>query len=362
MKKIIFAAVSSAILLSALPALAETELIANGGFEEPIVGAPEQWDIYITSEVPGWNIEWRPDIPTEYNRFQRPDPKLELHAGVNGWLASEGGQYAELDTDWDGPGGSLNNEPASVKIYQDIPTADGEEYTLSFSFSPRPGTPAGDNVLEIWWDGVMVDSISRAGNSQTDWSDHQYVLTATGPTTRVAFVDMGTANSLGTFLDDVSVIYEEEEPTDQIDEGNEACIVNFQVAKSNTGFNGIANSKAGEGDSEARNNDGNTIVTGAAWAETRSFTIANSNIRRGCCEGMQLNAGNRASVMNIQTSRANTGFNGIANSRSFGDDSIAKGNDNNAIITGSAVSKAHAFTMVNTNLLRGFDLVPPVMD
>ncbi|MBD3208014.1 MAG: hypothetical protein GF370_00985 [Candidatus Nealsonbacteria bacterium] len=355
MKKIIFAAVSSAILLSALPALAETELIANGGFEEPIVGAPEQWDIYVTSEVPGWNIEWRSGLPTEHNKFQRPDPKLELHAGVNGWMAKEGDQYAELDTDWDGPGGSLNNEPASVKIYQDIPTADGEEYTLSFSFSPRPGTPAGDNVLEIWWDGVMVDSLSRAGNSQTDWSDHQYVRTATGPTTRVAFIDMGTANSLGTFLDDVSVIYEEEEPGDQIDEGNCVEVKNFQVAVSNTGFNGIANSRAGEGESETDDNDGNQIFTSQAWAETHSFTVANSNIKRGCCEGIQVNVGNRASVMNVQVSRANTGFNGIANSRSFGDDSKSEDNDNNVILTGPAVSKAHAFTMVNTNLSRGLD-------
>lgn len=31
--------------------------------------------------------------------------------------ADEGDHYAELDTDWDSPGGAVNGEPDSVNIY-----------------------------------------------------------------------------------------------------------------------------------------------------------------------------------------------------------------------------------------------------
>lgn len=48
----------------------------------------------------------------------RPEtPLLEIHDHALGFDAYSGDQYAELDTDWDGPHGSLNGEPASVKIY-----------------------------------------------------------------------------------------------------------------------------------------------------------------------------------------------------------------------------------------------------
>ena len=195
MKKLIAISTLLALTLVVFPVKANGNLIVNGSFEEPIVGAPEMWDIYLTPEVPGWTIEWMPGSGDD------TDPMLELHRGVNGWLPQEGEQYAELDTDWDGPDGGLNGEPASVMIYQDIATGEGCEYELKFYFSPRPGTPESDNSLEVKWNGSVLDTISRAGSSQTDWSEHTYSVTATGPTTRLQFADLGTANSLGTFLD-----------------------------------------------------------------------------------------------------------------------------------------------------------------
>lgn len=182
----------------------DIELIVNGGFEYPIVEHSAQWDIFPSGTPDlGWNVEWiiddHPDLPDSAN--------LELHRGVSGWLPYEGEQYTELDSDFDGPDGSINNEPASVRIYQDIPTVPGRSYWLSFAFSPRPNTDGTQNILNVSWDGttVVILTADGSGKTNTDWTVYTYVVTATSETTRVAFADDGIPNSMGTFLDAVSV-------------------------------------------------------------------------------------------------------------------------------------------------------------
>jgi hypothetical protein len=182
------------------------ELVTNGGFETPVVGTPQLWDIFTTSQVPGWSIEWMAAQPPYQGLEQPVDAYLELHRGVNGWLPYEGSQHAELDTDWDGPSGSVSGEPASVKIYQDISTIPGENYTIKFYFSPRPSTDAANNQLQFSWAGSIEDTISGAGGSNTNWFEHSYTFTAISATTRLQFADVGIpSDSLGTFLDNVSV-------------------------------------------------------------------------------------------------------------------------------------------------------------
>jgi cysteine-rich repeat protein len=184
----------------------DVELISNGGFEVPLVQSNSNWDIYPDSYP---NMNWRVDwvsTATTYKNHPRPDTaRLELHRGVNGWEAGGGSQYAELDTDWDGPGGSLSGEPASVRIYQDLSTIPGYKYKVKFKFSPRPGTNEANNQLELRWDGSIVDTISAAGGSWVSWNEYEYEVTASAYITRIEFRDVGVANSLGTFVDEVSV-------------------------------------------------------------------------------------------------------------------------------------------------------------
>jgi len=383
MKKLIAITTLSTVLLTLAPAASAVvpNLVANGSFEEPIVDAPQDWDIYVTSEVPGWYIEWRSGLATEYQGHQRPgDALLELHHGVNGWLPSEGDQYAELDTDWDGPGGSINDEPASVRIYQDVKTDENCLYSVSFDFSPRPGEPTADNMLKFEWGGSVIDdsiSADGSGNSNTVWTTYTYDdLPGAGAVTRIAFTDEGDANSLGTFLDNVIVTETScEEPSQQVDEGNCAFVVNKQEVFTNTGDNGIGNSKAFGGNSESTKNDDNLISTGIANSFAESFNIVNSNLSRGCCEGSQLNELNHASVFNFQKTGANTGGNDIGNSIAFGGmqfrqltigdgdgeleggNSTASNNDGNRIYTGGALSSASIFNIVNSNIKR--ELVLP---
>ncbi len=184
-------------------------LMADGGFETPVVVNPAKWDVF-PSPVSGWSVAWRSDIPATFGPQTRPAiAKLEFHRGVLG-NAFLGDQYTELDSDWGGPSDSGNGEPASVMIYQDIVTIPGVQYKVHFAFAPRPSTPAADNNLDVKFGGLPVytSGPTAGGGGPIAWTPHDFTVTATTTTTRVQFTDLGTANSLGTFLDDVKLTQE----------------------------------------------------------------------------------------------------------------------------------------------------------
>jgi len=170
------------------------ELI-NPSFEQPEVTDSKKWEIH--NSVPGWNITWE-STATTYDGATRPENAfLELHENIFG-PAADGDQYAELDTDW----GVKNNEPASVRISQDVSTFSGATYQLTFAFSPRPNTVAGDNVLEVKADGNVLGTVGPVAGPLA-WSDYTYSFTASSNLTTIEFADKGNPNSLGTFLDNV---------------------------------------------------------------------------------------------------------------------------------------------------------------
>ena len=187
--------------------LTNTSVFIDGGFENPEVTNAAQWDIF-PSPAGGWNVEWRSDIPATFGPQNRPAiANIEFHEGVLG-LADEGDQYVELDTDWAGPNGVGDGEPASVTIYQDIATTPGATYQISYAFAPRPNTPASDNRVEMRWGGVVENdtgNVAGAGGPIL-WTTINDTVVATTTSTRIQFTDLGTANSLGSFVDDFSLI------------------------------------------------------------------------------------------------------------------------------------------------------------
>ncbi len=177
-------------------------LVANGDFETPVVGTTEGWDIYDSGTAGlGWTVEWY-DGSTSYGGYTRPDiAHLELQLVSDPY---SGSQYAELDTDWDGPGGGLRGEPASVQIYQDLETCPGGSYELQYAWSPRPNH--NDNVLKVYWGGVEVGSHSGSGGAYTNWTLETKNVTASSNVTRLEFREVGTPDAYGMFLDSVSVV------------------------------------------------------------------------------------------------------------------------------------------------------------
>lgn len=184
-----------------------SELIINGSFETPIVSDPENWDIYPngTSNL-GWTVEWE-SSQTNHGGQNRPsDAQLEYQRNLSGWNADDGDQYAELDSDWDGPGGTLGSEPSSIRIYQDLETIAGESYTIDFAFAARPGTTDADNSLAIRWNGSLEDTVTASNTSSSIlWTSYRYNFVANSATTRIEFADTGNPDSIGTFIDNVSV-------------------------------------------------------------------------------------------------------------------------------------------------------------
>lgn len=184
-------------------------LIPDSGFENPEVTNGAQWDIF-DSPAGAWSVAWRSDVPATFGAQNRPAiAKLEIHEGVLG-AAAELNQYSELDSDWGGPNGAGDGEPASVMIYQDIPTVVGNAYRIKYRFAARPDTAASENRVEVRWGGTIVhDTLNVAGPSGAIlWTEYTINVLATTTATRLSFTDMGTANSLGTFIDDIRLFGE----------------------------------------------------------------------------------------------------------------------------------------------------------
>ena len=199
---------SGAVALAYQEECSEANLIINGSFEDPVVDASANWDIFgATTFIPGWQADWRADVPLVWNDFQRPAPQIELQRGYAGWLTQDGSQITELDSDWDGPNGSLSGEPASIQLWQDINTVPGANYEIKFWTSPRPGIDAANNMTEAKFGSTVLGVIAENGtaNTNTVWTEHIYTVAATAAVTRLMFTDLGTANSLGGFVDNVTV-------------------------------------------------------------------------------------------------------------------------------------------------------------
>jgi hypothetical protein len=171
-------------------------LVINGSFEDATIAQGGQWDIFTS--LTGWGVA--------------RGPALEVQRGVEAWVPAGGQQYVELDSDVDGPNGTITHDNASSAIFQDIVTLPGREYELRFAFSPRPGVA--DNALEVKWNGVVLDTLHADGTglSNTSWTYHTYVVPADLAQTRLEFGDRSASDSLGTFVDDVSVFVVVPEP------------------------------------------------------------------------------------------------------------------------------------------------------
>ncbi len=216
----------------------ETNLLDNGGFDAPEILNEFMWDIY-TSGSPnlGWVVNWVSALPAVFDGDTKPSVALlELQDGANPawWTGSlGGGQYAELDTDWEGPTGNTGGEPANVKISQQVDAVTGETYDLSFEHSPRPGVAS--NITEVYWNGSLIDTISAdgSGNSDNVWTTHNHEVVGAAGMDTLEFKETGPEDSLGSFLDSVSLTgCGDVEGDDDDDDDNETPGLDLSIDKS----------------------------------------------------------------------------------------------------------------------------------
>jgi hypothetical protein len=159
------------------PALAEAdELVINGGFEDPNLGSG--WTVF--GSIPGWTTIAGHSIEIQHSL----------------WTPFEGSQYVELD--------SYGN---SMMLALGLAPLSGEKYQLSFAYSPRPGVGAASNPVDVFWQGGLLASITADGIhlSNTEWTVYTFDLISNGSPNPLAFASSGNNDSLGGFLDGVSL-------------------------------------------------------------------------------------------------------------------------------------------------------------
>lgn len=164
-----------AVLLT--PLAANADLIVNGGFEDPDIPTGS---FAIFGGIPGWYLTSGSGIEIQDNVAGSP---------------YEGGQLVELD--------SFSNSGMA----QDVGTSSGKSYELVFAFSARPGISDLSNGIDIFWGGSLLDSITASGFglNDTSWKVFNYHVVATADLSVLEFRATGRSDSLGGYLDDVSL-------------------------------------------------------------------------------------------------------------------------------------------------------------
>ena len=165
-----------------------TELVTNGSFEEPNVGAR------IVGYGPGrtfggWTVE---------------TGDVELIGTY--WQAADGSQSVDL------------SGRSAGTIYQNLATTPGEAYILRFAMAGNPACRTTVRQMSVWWGDTRVDTLTfdTAETDEQDmgWVDYEFPVVASEDTTRLRFVS-NTGGSCGPALDDVSVSPAPEQlPTD----------------------------------------------------------------------------------------------------------------------------------------------------
>ena len=161
-------------------------LITNGGFEaDTVTDNGGTWELFPT--ISGWTVT------------AACVPVGELQTTSLGLATAQDGiNYMELD-------GNCSNT-----ISQTIPTVNGHNYELNFYTQARPATSDATNAIDVFIGGSSVytntvDSISFVLHTV------QFTAVA-GTTTEIKFVDVGTSDGLGTFLDAISVVETDSAP------------------------------------------------------------------------------------------------------------------------------------------------------
>ncbi|MBN8490384.1 MAG: FxDxF family PEP-CTERM protein [Burkholderiales bacterium] len=150
-------------------------LLVNGSFEDN-VQANGTWAIY--PNLVGWT-------GGQYG--------IELRNNVAG-AAFDGNNYIELDT--------TRNSLA----YQGVAAVLGQQYLLSFAYSPRTNVAATSNEIEVYWNNERVGTYTGTNNTSGNvWDVKNIYVVGAGNPTELRFVAVGTSDSYGGSLDAVSV-------------------------------------------------------------------------------------------------------------------------------------------------------------
>ena len=140
-----------------------------------------EWGVYTT--IPGWTTVSGSGI-----ELHRTPPSV-----VNPVLAPDGNVYVELDSH---PGPTSNSAMAQSL------TLGAGKYQLSFQYRPRT-TNRDDNTIEA---SFASHSVTLNGFAPAGWTTSTSVFSYAGGTADLKFAALGLENTLGGFIDNVSLV------------------------------------------------------------------------------------------------------------------------------------------------------------
>lgn len=155
---------------------ANANLIVNGSFENPALSG-NSWSVF--NSIEGWTT------------IQGAGIEIQRNTVVD---AQDGDQYVELDSHYN----SWMEQTISGL------TA-GNEYYFSFWYQARTNNLYNDNGIDVYWNGILVMDISNILASDAGWTEYTAVFTADSDVAALSFNADGTSNSLGGFIDNVSL-------------------------------------------------------------------------------------------------------------------------------------------------------------
>lgn len=167
--------VAAAMLLAAtfLTTSAQATLIVNGGFEaNPL--SNNRWSYFSANQVMGWQ-----------------GSNIEIWHHLNGVMAPEGNQHAELNAD------GKNN--GAWSIYQTFTTTIGQSYDFSFYYRARATTKESFEFSIGNFDALVQQYSTSA------WRKFSGSFVADTTSSTIRFTSL-TSGTVGNFIDDVMVV------------------------------------------------------------------------------------------------------------------------------------------------------------
>ena len=94
-------------------------------------------------------------------------------------------------------------------IYRTVEGLDPSmDHKVTFDFSARPRVSEDSNTIEVYWDDVLLDTITAEGRGQKDfeWTTYTYDVPVTDGDGKLTFKGVGESDSLGGMVSNINVI------------------------------------------------------------------------------------------------------------------------------------------------------------
>lgn len=280
------------------------DITQNGDFAEHTSFSNGGWGLF--DEIDGWQ-QWG-------------DNPIEIQASGTVGTAMTGDSVLELD--------STGNSGLQQSFGG---LAAGSFVTLTIFFSARPRVPEASNVMEVWWNGELIDTVSANGIGLTDFVFTEHTYTFEIPASGEALVGIrgaGTEDSLGGIVD--SINFAAVEPDE---EGGKDYLSGGEGDDELHGGGDRDWLEGGEGADHLDGGDGSDSVV---YADSRAAVLI--NLETGAGDGGEAVGDTYTDVENAHGSQFDDVFIGDDGANRFvgraGDDEIYGGGGNDTLIGG----------------------------